>query len=94
MKLYSSITINDKTYAAGDTIEWYRIYPFFAVHILVFGLTGTMMAYSDKSGTGLVYLLGGIAIPLYVLFYLSIFGPDRIKWMFINAALGFFGIWT
>ena len=37
---------------------------------------------------------GGFAILLYTVFYLSIFGRDEVKWMFINAALGLVGIYT
>src|ERR1044071_8747038 len=34
----------------------------------------------------------GIAIFVYTIFYLAIFGPDDVKWMFINALLGLLGI--
>ncbi len=30
---------------------------------------------------------------VYILFYLSIFGRDEVKWMLINAGLGLFGIY-
>jgi hypothetical protein len=37
---------------------------------------------------------GGIAIVVYTVFYLAIFGWDEVKWMFINAALGLMGIYS
>jgi uncharacterized membrane protein len=37
---------------------------------------------------------GGLAIFVYTVFYLAIFGRDEVKWMFINAGLGLLGIYT
>jgi hypothetical protein len=53
------------------------------------------MAYSAKAPPVLfLYLHGGFAIVIYTIFYLAIFGRDEVKWMFINAALGVFGIYS
>lgn len=41
-----------------------------------------------------LYLHGGIAILVYMIFYLVIFGLDEVKWMFINAGLGLLGIYS
>ena len=93
MKLRSAITINGKEYKEGETISWTMIYPFFMVHMAAFGASGFFMAYSpDGPGAGFLYMHGGIAILVYLVFYLSIFGQEEVKWMFINAGLGLFGI--
>ena len=77
-----------------SALKWFA-YPFFAIHMLMFGFSGFVMAYtSDGPPVGFMYLHGGIAIIVYVAFYLTIFGRDEIKWMVINAALGVFGIYA
>lgn len=71
------------------------IYPFFAIHMLMFGLSGFVMAYaSNRPDLFFLYLHGGIAIFVYLIFYLAIFGRDEVKWMLINAALGVLGIYS
>jgi len=71
------------------------IYPFFGIHMLMFGLSGFFMAYSSSRPDLLfIYMHGGIAIVVYLAFYLAIFGRDEVKWMLINAALGVLGIYS
>ena len=71
------------------------IYLFFLVHMLMFGLSGFLMAYSsDGPDLGFLYMHGGFAIFVYIIFYLAIFGVDKVRWMFINAGLGLFGIYA
>ena len=95
MKLRSDITINGKVRRKGEPAPMYFIYPFFLVHMGMFGLSGFFMAYgADDVELAFLYLHGGIAIGVYVLFYLAIFGLDEVRWMFINAGLGLLGIWT
>lgn len=95
LRLRSKIRINKRTYAKGAEVPWYVIYPFFLVHMLMFGVSGFVMAYASKHPPMVfLYLHGGIAIVVYLAFYLSIFGRDEVKWMFINAALGFLGIYS
>ncbi|MBI2437782.1 MAG: hypothetical protein HYV36_03080 [Lentisphaerae bacterium] len=95
MKLYGDISINNQTYTAGTDIPWYKIYPFFLVHMLMFGGSGFFMAYADRHPPVLfLYLHGGFAIVIYTFFYLTIFGRDEVKWMFINAGLGLLGIYS
>lgn len=73
---------------------WF-IYPFFAVHMLMFGLSGFFMAYSaDGAALMFLYMHGGIAIFVYMIFYLTIFGRDEVRWMLTNAALGILGIYA
>jgi hypothetical protein len=67
------------------------VYPFFFLHMGVFGLVGFLLSYSGV-GVDVAVMQGIIAIPIYLLFYLLIFGRDEIEWMFINAGLGLFGI--
>jgi len=94
MKLDNDITINGKLYRKGERVPILLIYPFFLVHMGMFGLSGFLMAYAaDDVALPFLYLHGGIAIGVYVIFYLAIFGRDEVKWMFINAALGLLGIW-
>lgn len=70
------------------------VYPFFLLHMLMFGGSGFMIAYGSEQGQVLfLYLHGGIAISVYLVFYLSMFGRDQVKWMLINAALGILGIY-
>ncbi|MEN1729259.1 MAG: hypothetical protein AAGJ52_12545 [Pseudomonadota bacterium] len=95
MKLHSELTINGKTYQKGDTVPWYTVYPFFLVHMGAFGLSGFYMAYADDGAPlHFLYLHGGFACFIYLIFYLAIFGPDRVRWMLINAGLGLFGIYA
>ncbi|MFT3807115.1 hypothetical protein [Arenimonas sp.] len=95
MKLHSGLTINGKKYKAGDEVSGWSVYPFFLMHMGIFGASGFFMAYG-ANGVELffLYLHGGIAILAYVVFYLTIFGGEEVKWMFINAALGLFGIYA
>lgn len=89
------ITIGKTHFSDGRKIPWVIIYPFFMVHMLAFGFSGFVLAYSGKGPPFAFALMhGGIAIFVYLLFYLSIFGRDEVKWMLINGALGLFGIWS
>ena len=74
--------------------HWF-IYPFFGIHMLMFGLSGFFMAYAMQ-GPDLVfvYMHGGIAILVYMVFYLTIFGREEVQWMLINAGLGILGIYS
>ena len=74
--------------------HWF-IYIFFGIHMLMFGLSGFLMAYSsDGPDLAFLYLHGGISIVVYMVFYLTIFGRDEVKWMLINAGLGILGIYS
>lgn len=87
--------MNGRRYAAGDEVPWYSVYPFFMLHMLMFGGSGFLMAYSGRlQDVAFLYLHGGFAIIIYTVFYLAIFGLDEVKWMFINAGLGLLGIYT
>jgi hypothetical protein len=95
VKLQGSLSIGSKTYAEGTEIPWYKVYPFFLVHMLIFGTSGFFMAYANRHPPVLfLYLHGGFAITIYTMFYLTIFGRDEVKWMFINAFLGLLGIYS
>lgn len=95
MKLRSDITINGKLHRKGEPVPIGFIYPFFLFHMAMFGLSGFFMAYgSEGLEIAFLYMHGGIAIVVYLVFYLAIFGLDEVRWMFINAALGLFGIWA
>jgi hypothetical protein len=91
---WKEIRINGKPAQSLAQVKWF-IYPFFGFHMLMFGLSGFLMAYStSEPSLGFMYLHGGIAILVYLVFYLTIFGRDEIKWMAINATLGLFGIYS
>jgi len=95
MKISRSLTIGGRKYRKGDEIPWIVVYPFFLFHMLMFGGSGFLMAYADNHpDLSFLYMHGGFAILIYTVFYLVIFGRDEVKWMFINAALGFVGIYT
>lgn len=70
------------------------VYPFFLVHMLMFGVAGFVLAYGADGDVGFLYMHGGLAIVVYTVFYLAIFGFDEVLWMFINAGLGVAGIYT
>ena len=93
MKIYGSMSIGNRSYSKGDVIAWHQVYPFFLVHMLMFGGSGFLMAYV-RNGPPVFFLFlhGGFAIAIYTVFYLTIFGRDEVKWMFINAGLGLLGI--
>jgi hypothetical protein len=94
MKLQGEISISGRNYTRGSDVPWYRVYPFFIVHMLAFGGSGFLMAYStNPAPLSFLYLHGGIAIAVYTIFYLTLFGRDDVKWMFINAGLGVLGIY-
>jgi hypothetical protein len=59
--------------------------------MLGFGGSGFFLAYGGAP-IEFVFMHGGIAILVYLIFYLAIFGRDEVKWMFINAGLGLFGM--
>ena len=95
MKAHSDIEVAGKKYLKGDTLPARLVYPFFLVHMLGFGFSGFLMAYtSDGPGIKFLYMHGGLAILVYVVFYFAIFGVDQVKWMFINAGLGLLGIYA
>jgi len=95
MTLQGAITINGQTYAKGTEVPWHKVYPFFLVHMLVFGGSGFFMAYSKSHPPVIfLYLHGGLAVTIYAVLYLVVFGRDEVKWMFINAMLGLLGIYT
>ena len=95
IKLKSGITVGGKSYGAGSRAPMLFIYPFFLFHMAMFGLSGFFMAYgADNVDLLFLYLHGGIAIGVYLVFYLAIFGKDEVKWMLINAGLGLLGIWA
>lgn len=93
MKVHSPITINGKYYPKGAEVPWYHIYPFFLIHMAIFGGSGFFMAYGVEpvKPSGLL-AHGGLAISVYLVFYIVLFGVDQVKWMFINAGLGLYGI--
>ena len=93
MKLRGDITINGKVHKKGSEVPTGAIYPFFLLHMLMFGGSGFLLAYASKDvPTSFLFLHGGIAILVYTVFYLVIFGWDEVRWMFINAALGVYGL--
>lgn len=89
-----SSAANDGLTKMGSKSAWF-IYPFFGVHMLMFGLSGFLMAYGpDNPDVLFLYMHGGLAIVVYTVFYLAIFGFDEVRWMLINAGLGILGIYS
>ena len=53
------------------------------------------MAYIDGGpDIRFLFMHGGIALTVYLVFYLAIFGLDHVRWMLLNAALGVIGIYA
>ncbi len=94
MKLHTDFTINGKFYPKGSEYSGKFIYAFFLFHMAMFGGSGFLMAYNSHVEISFLYVHGGIAIVVYTVFYLAFFGVDTVKWMFINAGLGLFGIYA
>jgi hypothetical protein len=98
MKLHDYLTIGGKTYRKGESVPWFKIYPFFLIHMAIFGLPVFTGAYLPKaivieSVIG-YHLFGSFAALVYVVFYEAMFGRDAVRWMFIDGALSSFGIYT
>jgi hypothetical protein len=75
--------------AAFDLVPRRFVYLFFGLHMLMFGGSGFLIAYSGATGDPVfLWIHGGIAITVYLVFYLVIFGPGAVGWMLVNAALG------
>ncbi len=91
MRLHGSMTVNSRAHASGDEIPGLFVYPFFLMHMLAFGASGFILAYSGAPVLFL-YMHGGMAIFVYLIFYRAIFCRDEVKWMFANAGLGLLGI--
>jgi len=53
-----------------------------------------MAYFAESVDIAFLYMHGGFAISIYLIFYLVIFGRDAIKWMVINALIGIFGIYS
>jgi hypothetical protein len=95
VKIHGSLSVGNKQYKAGDEIPWTSVYPFFLFHMGIFGASGFIMAYGDdRPDISFLYAHGGIAILVYTIFYLAIFGLDEVKWMFLNALFGLLGLYT
>lgn len=98
MKLHDHLTINGKSYRKGQSVPWFKIYPFFMVHMLIFGLPVFAGAYLPTTfvlaSVIFYHLLGSFAVLIYVVFYQAMFGRDAVKWMFIDGAIGILGIYS
>lgn len=93
MRIHGNIEMNGRHYSKGDYVPPSSVFPFFLFHMLLFGGSGFFIAYFlPKIPSVFLYVHGGIAIMVYLAFYLVIFGRETIKWLFINAALGIFGV--
>ena len=70
-------------------------YIFFLFHMGVFGIVGLYLSYADggkESVTGLLISL--LPMYVYIKFYIGLFGLDDVRWLFINSALGAYGIFA
>lgn len=68
----------------------------YLVHLSFFAFGGFIFAYLEGPPNMYVLYGGlGIVIAVYIYwFYRDIFGREEVHWMFINAALGLFGIYA
>jgi hypothetical protein len=94
MIVQGDITIGGKAYTQGSYIPPWKVYPFFLVHMGIFGYLGFYWAYFKEAPPGLLYMHGGFAAFVYLVFYKAIFGIDEVKWILINALLGVFGLYS
>lgn len=93
------MTIYGEHYTEGDWIPWYTVYPIFLLHVGIVGYLCFIFTYlpevTPMQGLRYVILMivSGFASLLYLIFYWVIFGRDEIKWLIINAGLGFYGVY-
>ena len=89
MKLIKPMQVNGIYWPKGTEVLWSDVYGIFVIHIFVNGIGIFVMAYNDEPGAVIpLYLFGLFTIPMYLHYYVKIFGFDEIKWMMINGALG------
>jgi len=64
--------------------------------MLIFGGMGFALTYSTAPNinTSALYGTAMIGITVYLFFYIIFFGLHTVKWIFINATLGIFGIYS
>jgi len=84
--------INLKNKKKSSNIPTNFIYPFFILHMGVFGASGFILAYATDIPLTFALFHGGVAVFTYLIFYILIFGIDAVKWMFINACLSILGV--
>lgn len=95
MRMYWKSSDGKRVPIDGSPRSRMKLYIFFAIHMLIFGLSGFFMAYApDDPTVWFLYVHGGFAIVIYLVFYHAIFGRDQVKWMLINAGLGILGIYS
>ena len=95
MKLKCDWRLKGKHYKAGEEVPAKEVFPLFLINMFFFGGGGFLLAYySPDTPIAFVYFMGGLGIFVYVNFHIAIFGWDAVKWMFINAGLGIFGIYS
>ena len=92
MKLHRDIDMG--FYHKGPEVHWVGVYLFFFVHLAIIVPAVFVIAYGERGNVAFLYLFGGFMTFLYLVFYREIFGIDQLKWMFINASLGLFGIYA
>src|SRR5690606_34077728 len=77
IRLVPGATASGSTQKAAEAFPKAFIYPFFLFHMLTFGVAGFLLAYGAQDAA-FVYLHGGIAIIVYLVFYLVIFGRYQV----------------
>ncbi len=85
------ITINGKATPLNSAKRF--VYPFFGIHMLAFGVSGFFISYGAAE-YWFAALHGGIAISVYTVFYLTIFGVDKVIRLLINSLLSIGRIMT
>jgi hypothetical protein len=86
-----TIIINNKPTVLREAKRF--IYPFFGIHMLAFGVSGFVISYAVND-IFFAAMHGGIAIFVYTVFYLVIFGIDKVLWLAINSLLSIGWIMT
>ena len=95
MRIYGSLIVGERLYMPGDEVGWYAVYPFMLFHMAGFGSILYLCAYGGgKPQYEPLFLVGILAVVVYLWFYFTIFGPDEVKWLLINAALSVLGIFS
>ena len=89
MKLRGDITINGKLHPKGSEVSWYTIYPFFLLHMAMFGgVLGGLLAWVLFNGYTASTIAGGVG---QLTFEFKVSAPvlwTGLKWA---LAIGFIG---
>lgn len=94
MKIYRTFDFGDDVFYKGQEVAWYNIYPSMVITFGVWFFVTIGIAYNSEEPIPMVYYFGGSWAVLFSYFSFCMFGPEALKWLFINIALGSIGVFV